>query len=616
MRLFNSPKLKRTVFQDFLMIALIGISIFALLTVRFCWYDYQNQVDNIRLRLEAEAGRLDRSLTETIDYSDYILHHVSQQIHTHTHDLKFIHQVFNSFRTKSSKDQSITSTYTLFNWLNEKHEGLVSSYKGILPTPISLAYHDYPIFTKETPGTFFIGNPIIGAFSLRWIVPTAIGVTNTQGKFAGTLMMGIDLLQLSKKLEGALSSKAMSFILLDSNLNMVAESQLQHFSRPLDFLTLLKKETPHQPQGLLNKPMPFFSKDNVTFFQKNKYGYLLLVAYDKKLTDHHIAQSASAHLLEFFAIGLFMSLSLLMLKQRIISPILRLSQMADQISHGEVIQKMDEGQTYEIDNLSCQLKRVQEYTQQLRQTQHKLMEANELVKNTLGYMAHELKTPLNHILGFSELALAEKLALASSQREYIEQVYEAGKLQKRLIETFLKAARYENAEQSLEESSIDLAWLIQTRVGMVKKMAQEKQITIEINLLPDLPKVKGDEIKLGQAIMNLTSNGIKYNRSPGSLIISSQYNDQKDLQLHFKDTGIGIDETDLHTLFTRFGRIQSDETQNIEGTGLGLTFTKEIIELHEGTLTVTSIKGEGSCFTITLPRKRLRKAITSDDTAA
>jgi two-component system phosphate regulon sensor histidine kinase PhoR len=133
----------------------------------------------------------------------------------------------------------------------------------------------------------------------------------------------------------------------------------------------------------------------------------------------------------------------------------------------------------------------------------------------------------------------------------------------------------------------------------MQAQAQETGINLEVILPPQIPSIQGDYDKIKQAILNLLSNAIKYNRPNGKIILAAE-NQQKDVLITVKDSGIGIPKEHMERLFTKFYRVPGSE-KHAQGTGLGLSIVKRIIEGHGGQISVDSVRGEGTTFKISLP---------------
>ena len=227
--------------------------------------------------------------------------------------------------------------------------------------------------------------------------------------------------------------------------------------------------------------------------------------------------------------------------------------------------------------------------------------ANQAKSEFLSSMSHELRTPLNAISGFSQLLLSDPEApLNNDQTELLTHIQKGGEHLLKLINEILDLAKIEAGQISMSLEPVDLDKLIRDCSVLIQPLATMKKINYTVNYAELAGRfVMADITRLKQVLLNLLSNGIKYNRENGSLVVSFE-NAGASLKISIKDTGQGIPENMLSQLFQPFSRL-GQESGEIEGTGIGLTITKHIIELMHGKIGVESTFGKGSNFWITIP---------------
>ena len=240
-----------------------------------------------------------------------------------------------------------------------------------------------------------------------------------------------------------------------------------------------------------------------------------------------------------------------------------------------------------------------------------LARATRLKDEFLANMSHELRTPLNAILGMSE-ALQEHVfgAINQEQKESLETIASSGTHLLELINDILDVAKIESGQVEIDCSQTEINELCQSSLPFVKQQALRKRIHLELKIAPNLPELFVDERRIRQVLINLLSNAIKFTPERGrvSLVVSLQQNPAKitneitsEIRFVVTDTGIGISPENLQKLFQPFVQIDGALNRHNSGTGLGLALVKSIAEMHNGTVSVTSEVGVGSCFTIALP---------------
>ena len=237
--------------------------------------------------------------------------------------------------------------------------------------------------------------------------------------------------------------------------------------------------------------------------------------------------------------------------------------------------------------------------------EHLLVEANRLKSEFLANMSHELRTPLNGIIGFSELLVDEKVGILNDvQKEFINHSLTGGRHLLRLINDILDLSKIEAGKVDVNPETFPLASTLQEVYAAVSHMAVQKGITVERYVSPTLSDVTLDRQKFKQIMFNLLSNAVKFTDDGGRVSVNIEPQDSNVLNIRVRDTGVGIKREDLGKLFVEFNRIDSPMTRRHEGTGLGLSLTKKLVELQRGSIAVASDWGKGSVFTVLLPFAR------------
>lgn len=222
----------------------------------------------------------------------------------------------------------------------------------------------------------------------------------------------------------------------------------------------------------------------------------------------------------------------------------------------------------------------------------------------LSRLSHELRTPLNAVLGFSDLLLlGGPEALGPRPRRHVEMIQAAGKHLLRLVDDVLDISHIDAGHYQVARSPVPMAPVLTEAAALVSAELREHAIELQLPSLPDAGltelQVLGDAQRLSQALANLMSNACKYNRPGGQVRVTVQ-GDAHWVRVAVEDQGPGMSEQDLALLFQPFKRLPG--TAHLPGSGLGLTIVKLLVEQMGGRVQVSSRLGEGSCFTLELPR--------------
>jgi len=227
--------------------------------------------------------------------------------------------------------------------------------------------------------------------------------------------------------------------------------------------------------------------------------------------------------------------------------------------------------------------------------------ANRHKTEFLANMSHELRTPLNAIIGFSEVLLQRMFGeLNDQQADYLDDIVSSGRHLLTLINDILDLSKIEAGRMELEAAPFSLVAALNNAVTLVKERAMSHGIRIELDVAPGLDTVVADERKVKQVVVNLLANAVKFTPDGGTVSVRAA-RENGEVRLAVRDTGIGIAAEDQARIFEEFQQATHQGERAREGTGLGLTLSRRMVELHGGTITVESAPGKGSTFTVALP---------------
>ncbi|KYG70287.1 PAS domain-containing sensor histidine kinase [Bdellovibrio bacteriovorus] len=260
-----------------------------------------------------------------------------------------------------------------------------------------------------------------------------------------------------------------------------------------------------------------------------------------------------------------------------------------------------QGNVIAMAGVSTDITELHRYQTELLKAKEEAVQGTKAKSEFLANMSHEIRTPMNSIMGMAEVLLESPLD--ADQRSYVTILSRASESLLGIINDILDFSKIESGQMILEKAPFPLRETVTKSMELLMIKAQEKKLEMRVDIDRDVPDtVVGDAKRLQQVLLNLVGNGLKFT-DQGSVLLSISLRQAAHPELEFtiQDTGIGISEDKLATLFTRFYQGDSSITRRFGGTGLGLSISKELVEKMGGRISVESRPGQGSRFVFTIP---------------
>jgi signal transduction histidine kinase/CheY-like chemotaxis protein/HPt (histidine-containing phosphotransfer) domain-containing protein len=258
----------------------------------------------------------------------------------------------------------------------------------------------------------------------------------------------------------------------------------------------------------------------------------------------------------------------------------------------------------QVQSIEAKNKELVEANTRAEEARSEAQAASEAKSIFLANMSHEIRTPINALLGMNTMILKE--SNQSEIREYALDIQNAGQTLLALINDILDFSKIESGKMEIICANYDLSSVVNDCYNMISPVAKDKGLEVKLENDISIPyMLNGDEVRVRQIILNLLSNAVKYTRE-GGITFSLGYeridNEHITLKITVKDTGIGIEEKNIDKIFDSFKRIEETKNRTIQGTGLGLTITKRLVDQMDGKVWVESEYGKGSTFFIEIPQ--------------
>jgi PAS domain S-box-containing protein len=252
------------------------------------------------------------------------------------------------------------------------------------------------------------------------------------------------------------------------------------------------------------------------------------------------------------------------------------------------------------DRIRAATSHLEEQNAQLLWQAHEVEKANRLKSEFLASMSHELRTPINAIIGYAALLLEGMFGpLTEQQREPLDRSRAAADHLRALIDDILDLAKIEAGRMEFTREPLALADVLREASQQMEPMIRRKSLTYTVDIAPDTPSIVSDRTKLKQVLLNLLSNAMKFTNKGGVSIVARPH--AMGVRIDINDTGIGIKPEHLSVIWEDFRQVDQSRTREFGGTGLGLSITRKLLERLGGTISVESILGVGTSFTIMLP---------------
>jgi two-component system cell cycle sensor histidine kinase PleC len=465
---------------------------------------------------------------------------------------------------------------------------LVAATKSVNLKPIDVSHDEY--FRIHRSGNFkglFIGKPVTSRISDQTVIPITQRVEAPDGHFLGVLMFLVS--------PGKLTSLSQSINLGDNgSITLIGDGGV-----------ILSRFSKQSPDGLKDIGLSIAGDLDPDIIQKNNAGS----ASAESATDHvkrFFSYRRAADYPLVVAVGLDYEegLALARAHAKTVSALaaiatILLSALAFYLSE-EIRRRAIRDAELHAANVE-----LQSANAELIESKKIAEVASQAKSLFLANMSHELRTPLNAIIGFSQLIKDQTMGPGKPvYADYAKDIFGAGEHLLEIINNLLDIAKIEAGQTTISDEMVDLPELLAASLAAVRVQADKKKLGLVADVSRDIPLVRGDAVRLRQVLINLLSNAVKFTEA-GQVSVTVGCDATRGLSVAVADTGIGMSPEEIAIALEPFGQIENALTKKYEGTGLGLSIARHLVELHDGRLTIASVKGVGTTIHVELPAERL-----------
>lgn len=592
---WTQPSLSR----DF---ALLSAAVFCVLFLVSMWVTfvtYSHHTERIASELKTESNRIELTLASEMESANYLLTAIGRQIIVNNaRDLVELAQILKSF---DAKDQ----IYAIFNWINEDQKITVSSSRGILDKPIDVSDRDYVKKAFIDPWRMHIGRPIEGRVSGRWVIPVAMGFTDYTGKFIGTLIISLDISELTEQVSTLVKRDGISFAIISKTLIPLTQvsTDKDFISKNFPAQKLVNIDYVKNPDGLISQGSMFWGTGSYNYYSvSDDYPYIILMGYDNRYQDDTVRNMLWSRLLQMVVIAAFFMLFLFIVRSRMIRPVMDVTDAIAQVARGNTDVKLPTVGPVEINALAAQVSRVREYIEENKRVDDELRNKMFMLKRSckdmevsmhskaefLAFITQEMRAPVNSAMGCAQVMKDQIYGPIENKkyRQYAQDIYASCNHVLSQLDYVLELANIEAHYAVLRESTIDVMTTIQRAIRSVADQLQSAHVEVKTDLEDSAMLLFADEFRIQQIISNALFFIVDHGAANETITISVRSVMEKK-------------EKSIVQLALSYPRIKLDD--EIFNTQLELI--RRLAELHQGSLVLSE-----TSLVVTLPGTRLRFA--------
>jgi len=462
----------------------------------------------------------------------------------------------------------------------------------------------------------YLGIPVISRGTGRPAVPYGVPVMDQKGEIKGMALCGISLAALNDAIAKFSTGPSARASLTDRRQNgiILAHPDRSRILKPTSGRNQAVSRMLKGERGAMETENSNGELNLVTFAPVPNLPWGVTILQPSEAVFAPVARSARQGLV-YSGIILLLAVAISgFLANGVTRPLVHLREAASSLAAGDMSNRVNISRQDEVGDLGRAFDQMAtvlaERTAQLRAANEELhaqylrvQDTNRLKSEFLANMSHELRTPLNAIIGFTQLIHDGRVgSITADQQEYLNDILTSADHLLQLINDVLDLSKVESGKLEFHPERVEVAKLISEVRSILKPLAVNKRLTVEVNVSDNVNEVILDPAKLKQILYNYLSNAIKFTAEEGRITVRARPETRGYFRLEVEDNGIGVMPDEIDKLFVAFHQLDSGAGKKHQGTGLGLALTKKIVEAQGGRVGVDSAQGRGSNFYAILPR--------------
>ena len=521
---------------------------------------------NVKFSLEIDAVKAERAIADNFTQTASIVANMNLQIEENPRNKTHINNILRRYRTNPSLSE--TFSWTIFSWADSKDKLVVDAFYGIIQNPIDLSGRDYISSVREKPGKFYLGSPVIGSTSKKWMIPGGMGLVDNAGEYIGTMTIGFSIKFLSEIIQRNIENENITVKLFDN------KNQLPVFFSSAVSTTSFQdkqKSLSNETKILLDKAKVSDKAIYDISILGDQRGYLakkiedydltLILEYDKHAIHKELWSNILSRIVEIIVILIISGVLMFLIYKR-------------ENSQKKLFKKLKE--RAEVDN--------------------------EAKTNLLRTISHDLRNYISGIVGLSNTIAdnnkSNQNSLTEETKDFCKMISNQSSEMLDFVQELLDINQAESGIIRLGKiEKCNIGELVDKILTFNRFLAEENKIDIVSDVKKNIPLLKCDKRRFRQILDNLIINAIKYSPENSEVKISAKYlKSENKIYIEIADKGIGMSEQDIAKAFSGSGKEIDKSAVNkpVDSHGIGLPLVKKLVSLHNAEIKIDSEIGKGT----------------------